>query len=311
MNIGDKVRVIHGTEEGIVVRVLPDGLVEIEIEDGFTIPVLIRDLVIIQPGLQDIKQDKKAPLEEKKPVGQKGLFLGIHMKTQDMVEVFFINNTEQALLLAGGKSQKESYKGLCTEKVKGKSYFKIDQTTFQRLQEEQFIFEYIVHEPTKNSLPRIFSKKVRAKASSLQKAKTNAPLINQEMHLIQLDADAIQVDAQSLQEQLTERKESKPIDNTPSKGLKKEVDLHIEAITDDHEFLSSEEKLIQQIATFEKTLDNAIAFGLDEITFIHGVGNGKLRMEIHKLLSKNSQVAWFKDAAKEKFGYGATLVKIK
>jgi dsDNA-specific endonuclease/ATPase MutS2 len=50
---------------------------------------------------------------------------------------------------------------------------------------------------------------------------------------------------------------------------------------------------------------------MDEITFIHGVGNGIMRMEIHKRLSKNPQVQFFKDAMKEKFGYGATLVKLK
>jgi dsDNA-specific endonuclease/ATPase MutS2 len=50
---------------------------------------------------------------------------------------------------------------------------------------------------------------------------------------------------------------------------------------------------------------------MDEIIFIHGVGNGVLRTEIHKRLSKNKQVEYFKDAMKEKFGYGATLVKIK
>jgi dsDNA-specific endonuclease/ATPase MutS2 len=50
---------------------------------------------------------------------------------------------------------------------------------------------------------------------------------------------------------------------------------------------------------------------MDEIVFIHGVGNGILRMEIHKRLGKHAYVQFFKDAMKEKFGYGATLVKLK
>jgi dsDNA-specific endonuclease/ATPase MutS2 len=36
-----------------------------------------------------------------------------------------------------------------------------------------------------------------------------------------------------------------------------------------------------------------------------------MRMEIHKRLSKHPYVQFFKDAMKEKFGYGATLVKLK
>jgi dsDNA-specific endonuclease/ATPase MutS2 len=50
---------------------------------------------------------------------------------------------------------------------------------------------------------------------------------------------------------------------------------------------------------------------MDEIIFIHGVGNGVLRNAIHKRLSGNKNVQYFEDAQKEKFGYGATKVRIK
>jgi dsDNA-specific endonuclease/ATPase MutS2 len=50
---------------------------------------------------------------------------------------------------------------------------------------------------------------------------------------------------------------------------------------------------------------------MDEIVFIHGVGNGVLKQEIQKKLAGNKNVAWFQDAQKEKFGYGATRIKIK
>jgi dsDNA-specific endonuclease/ATPase MutS2 len=50
---------------------------------------------------------------------------------------------------------------------------------------------------------------------------------------------------------------------------------------------------------------------MDEITFIHGAGSGALKNELHRQLGKNQHVQYFKDALKEKFGYGATLVKIK
>ena len=75
--------------------------------------------------------------------------------------------------------------------------------------------------------------------------------------------------------------------------------------------MAKSEKLSLQIKTFEQKLENAIAAGLDEITFIHGSGNGVLRDELHRRLGKEQHVQYFKDAQKEKFGYGATLVKIK
>ena len=49
MNIGDKVRLVHGREEGIIYAFLPGNVVEIEIEDGFRIPVLRNEIVTISP----------------------------------------------------------------------------------------------------------------------------------------------------------------------------------------------------------------------------------------------------------------------
>ena len=66
-----------------------------------------------------------------------------------------------------------------------------------------------------------------------------------------------------------------------------------------------------QMAHFNKTLDAAIVHKLPEITFIHGAGNGILRYELHKALSKNNRIQTFMDARKEKFGYGATKVLLK
>jgi dsDNA-specific endonuclease/ATPase MutS2 len=75
--------------------------------------------------------------------------------------------------------------------------------------------------------------------------------------------------------------------------------------------MSSPDIINLQIRTFEKALENAIATGMAEIVFIHGVGNGVLRTELHRRLSKHANVKYFEDARKEKFGYGATAVKIK
>jgi dsDNA-specific endonuclease/ATPase MutS2 len=49
---------------------------------------------------------------------------------------------------------------------------------------------------------------------------------------------------------------------------------------------------------------------MDEITFIHGIGNGVLRKEIHKYLSHLGNIKYFQDTQKSRFGYGATLVRI-
>jgi len=124
---------------------------------------------------------------------------------------------------------------------------------------------------------------------------------------MQLDEPDLVIDAQALKESFYKPAEEKIEISKPLS----EVDLHIEKLRDDHAFLQSSEMLAIQLAYFHKALDAAIVHQLPEITFIHGAGNGTLRHEIQKILSKHPKVQTFMDARKEKFGYGATKVLLK
>jgi hypothetical protein len=88
------------------------------------------------------------------------------------------------------------------------------------------------------------------------------------------------------------------------------IDLHIEALHPKPDSLSNSEMQRIQLEVFEKNLNLAIAAGMDQITFIHGIGNGVLRKEIHKRLSQLRNISYFQDTQKDQWGYGATLVKI-
>lgn len=92
---------------------------------------------------------------------------------------------------------------------------------------------------------------------------------------------------------------------------KYEIDLHIEAITPDHEKLSNFEKLTLQLKTFEKYLDLAIAHHQKTLIVIHGVGAGKLRDEIHELLKLRREVKTFVNQYHPAYGYGATEIYFK
>ena len=49
---------------------------------------------------------------------------------------------------------------------------------------------------------------------------------------------------------------------------------------------------------------------MDQISFIHGIGNGVLKNDIHKYLSQLENIKYFQYTQKSMFGYGATLVRI-
>ena len=90
---------------------------------------------------------------------------------------------------------------------------------------------------------------------------------------------------------------------------KVEIDLHAEKLGIEH--FSENTILVKQLSIFEKEFDNAIKNGAEEVTVIHGVGNGTLRFRVQKHLSGHPHVANYKDAEKQQFGFGATRVKIK
>ena len=91
-----------------------------------------------------------------------------------------------------------------------------------------------------------------------------------------------------------------------------EVDLHFEALRPNAPAdLSNTAIMREQLDAFEDALSRALATNMHEIVFIHGTGNGTLRKEIHRQLSRNKDIKFFEDAQKEKFGFGATLVRLK
>ncbi len=178
------------------------------------------------------------------------------------------------------------------------------------------------------------ARKLSFKASSFFKSKHIAPILDKEVYLYQIDGQHTpepnpipqkiestkkivhpDIDPEKIRKSMLEPPKKETLNKTWVKktivSQVREVDLHIEHILAKGEVLPREEYLGKQLQVFERELERAHMTGVAEIIFIHGVGNGILRNEIHKYLSKSSLVEYFKDARKEKFGYGATLVKVK
>ena len=89
-----------------------------------------------------------------------------------------------------------------------------------------------------------------------------------------------------------------------------EVDLHIEKLVKNTSGLSNTEMVEIQLRTVKQVLfENRTKKGL-KIVFIHGVGKGVLKNEIHKLISKQFPNFKVLDANMAKYGLGALEVVI-
>ena len=90
-----------------------------------------------------------------------------------------------------------------------------------------------------------------------------------------------------------------------------EIDLHIGEILDEHRGMSNGEILQVQLDRFTTALEGALKTDQKKIVFIHGLGNGKLKFEVKKLLDTKYNHLKYQDASFKEYGYGATLVYLK
>jgi len=90
-----------------------------------------------------------------------------------------------------------------------------------------------------------------------------------------------------------------------------EIDLHIEHLVDNPKTLTPAEMLEIQMRLFNNTLEEAIGKRTKKrIVFIHGVGNGRLRLEIQRTLTQKYPKLRYQDASFKEYGFGATMVII-
>ncbi len=374
MNIGDRVRLLTGREEGIITRLLSDELVEVAIDNDFTIPVLRREIVVVAAeetkafgkSATAVAAEKKAaasgaamaaqaakkagvattpeaakpttsegppPLKADKnqaPPVQKGLYLALTHQSPELLALHLVNHTDRDVLFTFGEERREQYRGLKAEKLEAKTasaalghWHLKDFDQWPPIVVQLLPFQF-----NGTTAFELLTKRLQFKAASFYTSRQpNVPVLQREAYLFQLDekpaapvAVAPEKLAETLKAQLTGNAPAKPAAVAPAPQPAKalvapphEVDLHLEALQPEGgtEGLSNTAILKLQLEAFEDTLSRALATNMHEIIYIHGSGNGTLRKELHKLLSRNRDIKFFEDSMKEKFGYGATLVRLK
>lgn len=311
--LGDFVRFVDEKMEGFITRIIDDQMIGVTGEDEFEIPVLASKVTLVhgyKPAETETPQSTGN--EPQIPQGEfktNGIYLGVvaDAKASSVVHFNLINDTSFQLL-ATLITDKQIFKGEYAGVVAPKSAVKIYSAQLADLQLwPKFLVNILCYTTQNFATPAPLTFADKFKAKDFAGSKKNLPVMNQPGWLIQLDEPELVIDPQKLKESFFKPAAEKVVIDKPQR----EVDLHIEKLRDDHQFLSSAEIQQIQMAHFTKALDAAIVHQLPEIVFIHGTGNGILRHEIHKVLSKHAKVQTFMDALKEKFGYGATRVVLK
>ncbi len=346
INIGDRVRLLHDDAEGIVRKFLKDGTVEVEIEDGFGIPVLPMDLVKVSTQETDYFGTPKPQKKTNKPsktknssiskiISESGFYIAFDPINDQLLSVKLINNTDLDMLITFGEFQDSGrHYGLAGTLLKQRSVEKVHEVSLAKFEKwGAFLVQALFFKRGYGQPKKPLARKLKFNASGFFKSKHTAPILEREVYLYQIDGQHVpppskpiieekkvsknkpqKLDTTQLRESMLMGKSSEKQTTAPiSKDAHniREVDLHIENILPPNHITPKEEYLNKQLDFFEKELEKANMQSISEIVFIHGVGNGILRNEIHKHLGKSTVIEYFKDARKEKFGYGATYVKMK
>lgn len=315
MNIGDKVRLLHGNEEGVIVKISASGRVEVEIEDGFRIPAMKNEIVVVSSAekqyfgdSKEVVADQPNSFSKAKTSKVDGLFLAYLPLNDKDHSIYISNNTDRDYILMATEVYGGNGQTIFSGQLKRKTSQKLGEKSIQDFEEwPMLLVQFFPIHPKIEKMEPSFERRLKFKASSFFKSKGTAPVLDKSGYVFKLSDQTKEIDIHKLNEQLNTEK------TVPVLKFQKpprEIDLHIEQLTKDFSMMSNSEMVRLQMETFEKNLNYAIASGMDEITFIHGIGNGVLRKEIHKYLSHLGNIKYFQDSQKSRFGYGATLVRI-
>lgn len=135
-----------------------------------------------------------------------------------------------------------------------------------------------------------------------------------ELVKIEDDIDVVELQDFDFEEVLKEKKSSKKPKSTQPRSKDRntpamEVDLHINQLIRSVKGMGNHEILNLQLDTARHKLEFAMKKRIQKVVFIHGVGEGVLKMELEYLLGRYSNIKFY-DADYQKYGLGATEVYI-
>ena len=244
------------------------------------------------------------------------------------LDVYLVNRTPYTVLAAVFTRNDDNYTFADYEAIDPESRFLV--ATIDREELDQWLHGVVQGIFVRDKAQKIIaplSEEFRIKASKFYKEESyaNIPCLGEKAVLVEIARlDTLSVFAQIAdktpvapepQAQPTEQPKRKTRIINPNNILEQhiiaqgvaEVDLHIEALTDDDSALTDHEKLGLQISYFLRCVNAAIANHVQKVIFIHGVGQGVLKNEIIKELKQYRGVHFF-DAPMAKYGVGATEV---
>lgn len=351
IKIGDRVRFLNSTGGGVVKKFINKEMVEVEDEDGFGMPTLIRECVVVETENTIHTQEKrkdpsKMKLEEKKPELPKdeddeeeykpqetaeGEKLNVHLAFVPMdikqlsftsYEAYLINDSNYYLAYNIASSNGKIAMSRSAGYIQPNTKIFIEELKKEQLNDiEQLNIQIIALKQRKSySIKPTYNVDIKINAVKFYKLHSfvDNDFFDDAALLCEVIKDDVAYGKDEVKEEDLERIISSKETKFTAKVSKKqnvpdiiEIDLHIGQLLDNLNGLSNADMLEYQLSKFNETMQENMSRKGQKIVFIHGKGEGVLRNEIIKQLKSQYGSCTYQDASFREYGFGATMVTIK
>jgi hypothetical protein len=331
---GDKVRFLNEKGEGTIARI-DKKYVYVLVTEGFEIPVLPSEIVVVEKaGDQAAEQKVKhntgfqvnynyAGREDDFEYTQENvsgeltneLYLGV-VKGLGKYEIYLINPGDFYIYYHIGINQKFADAGklepgmqalIVTKDTAGAGEWGSIQTQCLCFHPAAPKMQEVIHHDIKAGL-RLLPDMLYIENDFFDEPALILDLLEKHTKIPDLKPDPEILIAEK---EMADDDKSKRFQKRPEKEIV-EVDLHIEKLLDNFKGMSNHEMLTFQMNHFRKELEAALQKKdkISRIVFIHGIGNGTLKLQLRKQLEDLYPFLYYQDASFAEYGFGATMVMV-
>ena len=235
--------------------------------------------------------------------------IGINLavvKNQDL-KFYLLNTTPYRILTTLYLEQKDSLDNLYSGMLAPKKYYPLRFTSNSK-HEYKFKIGYLYISDRTKSLPTYKKWDLRFSPKKLKRECYSLPVLNRVGWLFNLHKPEPNLDLENVLKNQPDNEKPPPKIVYPFEKPPEIVDLHIEKLDRNYKKVNPKKIKHLQIEMFKQKLDEAIAYNMPLITFIHGKGNYVLSESIETYLKNHKDV---KDFSKCNFNSGLTQVELR
>lgn len=315
--IGQKVRLLHDSGEGIITSLVDKNHVEVDLGDDFPIDVHVSEIIAIDSSetrfmtvsSSPVAQEDTSGAERVKTMGASlfDLSLAIVPSKEDFFELILINPEPADILYTCYMKQRNKYTGIAHGQLSSGSFNRLMEVSQVGLSDiRSFYFQVLAYVNGKGHPHSPWSQELPWKKDILSQKPTEIVALDRRGWILSLREDPQVEDVKAIEETefIRIRKQDTPKIDKPEPVL----DLHIEELVDRPHEMTASEMLKTQLAHLDKSLTKALAEQWSSMIVIHGVGVGTLRKTVRAHLRNTPHVKSFESADPGRFGNGATQV---